>query len=44
MDVEIEGVRPAADLTRFDRISMRFEIAGVSQEQAVDLVEVYRNR
>ncbi len=44
MDVEIEGVRPEADLARFERISMRFEFAGVSQAQAEDLVEVYRNR
>ncbi len=44
MDVEIEGVRPASLPARFDRISMRFEIAGVSQAQAEDLVEVYRNR
>ena len=44
MEVEIEGVRPAAELSRFDRISMRFEIAGVSQAQAEDLLEIYRNR
>ena len=44
MNVEIEGARPAAELSRFDRISMRFEIAGVSQAQAEELVEVYRNR
>lgn len=44
MDVEIKGVRPAAELSRFERISMHFEIAGVSQVQAEDLVEVYRNR
>ena len=45
MAVEIEGVRrPAVLPACFDRISMRFEIAGVSQGQAEELVEVYRNR
>jgi len=44
MDVAIEGVRAAADLTRFASITMRFEIAGVSQAQAEALVETYRNR
>jgi uncharacterized OsmC-like protein len=44
MDVTIEGVRAAADPTRFSSISMTFEIAGVSQADAEALVEHYRNR
>ncbi len=44
MAVAIEGVRPAADLTRFASITMRFELAGVSQGEAEALVETYRNR
>lgn len=44
LDVTIEGVRTAADPSRFAGITMRFEIAGVSQAQAESLVETYRNR
>jgi len=42
--VTIEGARPAADPTRFERISMRFEFAGVSREQAEHLVGIWRER
>jgi uncharacterized OsmC-like protein len=42
--VTIEGVRPAADSTRFASITMRFEMAGVSPAQAESLVETYRSR
>ena len=44
MAVTIEGVRAAADLTRFASVTMRFELAGVSQAQAEQLVEIYRGR
>ncbi|HEV8308105.1 MAG TPA: OsmC family protein [Methylomirabilota bacterium] len=44
MDVTIEGVRAAADPSRFSSITMTFEIAGVSQSEAEALVETYRNR
>lgn len=44
MDVTIEGVRPAADPARFAGMTMRFELAGVSQPQAEELVGVYRSR
>ena len=44
MDVVIEGVRAAADLTRFASITMRYELAGVTQAQAESLVEIYRSR
>ncbi|MGH7319412.1 MAG: OsmC family protein [Candidatus Rokuibacteriota bacterium] len=44
LDVTIEGVRPAQDPARFASISMKFELAGVSQAQAEQLVETYRNR
>ena len=44
MDVTIEGVRTAEEPARFASISMRFEIAGVSQTQAEQLVDTYRNR
>src|SRR5687767_5783311 len=44
MDVTIEGVRTAAEPNRFARVSMTFELAGVSQTQAEALVETYRQR
>jgi uncharacterized OsmC-like protein len=44
MAVTIQGVRTAADPARFDRVTLRFEIAGVSQAQAQELVETYRRR
>lgn len=44
MDVTIEGVRTAAEPNRFARVSMTFELAGVSQPQAEALVETYRQR
>ena len=44
MTVTIEGVRAAAEPNRFANVTMSFEIAGVSQEQAEALVETYRGR
>ena len=45
LTVEIEGVRTPSTLpASFDRISMRFEMSGVSQAQAEELLEVYRHR
>jgi uncharacterized OsmC-like protein len=44
MEVVIEGVRPAAAPNRFASIAMTFELAGVTQQQAESLVEVYRQR
>ena len=44
LDVTIEGVRAASDSTRFASVTMTFELAGVSQEQAEKLVETYRSR
>jgi len=44
MDVTIEGARTAEEPARFARISMRFELAGVSQAQAEQLVQAYRGR
>lgn len=44
MDVVIEGVRTAAEPNRFASVTMTFELAGVSQQQAESLVEVYRQR
>ena len=43
-DVTIEGVRPATDPARFASITMRFELAGITQGQAEDLVRTYRSR
>ena|ERR1700675_2621269 len=43
-DVTIEGVRTAADPTRFAHVTMTFELAGVSQAQAEALVATYRGR
>src|SRR3989449_11245030 len=42
--VTIEGVRTAAEPNRFARVTMTFELTGVSQEQAESLVETYRGR
>lgn len=44
MVATIEGVRTAAEPNRFARVTMTFEIAGVSQAQAESLVETYRGR
>ncbi len=44
LEVAIEGVRTAEEPNRFASIAMRFEIAGVSQAQAEQLVETYRGR
>jgi uncharacterized OsmC-like protein len=44
MAVTIEGTRTAAAPNRFARVRMTFEIAGVSQAQADELVETYRGR
>jgi uncharacterized OsmC-like protein len=44
MAVTIEGVRTAARPNRFASVTMRFEMAGVSQTQAEQLVETYKSR
>ncbi|MBI1845964.1 MAG: OsmC family protein [Candidatus Rokubacteria bacterium] len=44
MAVTIEGVRAVANPTVFQSVTMRFELAGVSQAQADALVETYKNR
>lgn len=44
MSVTIEGIRTAAAPNRFARVSMTFELGGVSQGQADKLVETYRGR
>ena len=44
MEVTIEGVRPTTDPPRFSSVTMRFELAGVTQEQAESLVGTYRQR
>lgn len=44
LDVTIDGVRTAAEPNRFAGITMRFEIAGVSQAEAEQLVETYQSR
>ena len=43
MTATIEGVRVPPE-PRFSRITMRFELIGVSQAQADELVETYRKR
>jgi len=43
MTVTIEGRRPPSQ-PRFSAITMTFELAGVSQAQADELVETYRKR
>jgi uncharacterized OsmC-like protein len=44
MAVDIEGTRTAADPARFAGIALRFELVGVTQAQAEELVAVWRNR
>jgi uncharacterized OsmC-like protein len=44
MDITIEGVRTAEDPARFAGISMKVQLAGVSQAQAEQLVETFRSR
>ena len=44
MDVTIEGVRAADAPNRFASVTMRFELHGVSQAQAEELVATYRQR
>jgi uncharacterized OsmC-like protein len=44
MTVTIEGVRTAEDPARFASVAMRFELHGVSQAQAEELVQTYRSR
>ena len=44
IDVTIEGARAAAEPNRFAVATMTFEIAGVSQGQADELVATYRGR
>ena len=44
MSVTIEGVRTEAEPNRFANVTMKFELAGVSQQQAESLVETYRGR
>ena len=43
MTATIEGVRRPPE-PRFSRVTMRFELVGVSQAQAEELVETYRKR
>ena len=44
LEIGIEGVRLASASDTFKEVSMRFELAGVSQAQAEELVQTYRNR
>jgi uncharacterized OsmC-like protein len=44
IQVTIEGARSAAEPNRFASVSMTFQIAGVSQAQADELVKTYRGR
>ena len=44
IDVTIEGARTSAEPNRFATVTMTFEIAGVSQAQADELVATYRGR
>jgi uncharacterized OsmC-like protein len=44
INVTIEGARTAAEPHRFANVTMTFEIAGVSQVQAEELVATYRGR
>jgi uncharacterized OsmC-like protein len=42
--VTIQGRRNAADTARFESVNLRFELFGVTQDQAEQLVEAYKRR
>jgi len=44
IQVTIDGARTAAEPNRFATVTMTFEITGVSQSQADELVATYRGR
>ena len=44
IQVTIDGARTAAEPNRFALVTMTFEIAGVTQAQADELVATYRGR
>ena len=44
MQVAIKGIRTNAEPNRFHSISVSFEIWGVSQGQAEELVEIWKSR
>lgn len=44
ISVTIDGARTAAEPNRFSVVTMTFEIAGVTQDQADELVATYRGR
>ncbi len=44
IEVTIEGVRDPAASNAFKEVTMRFELAGVSQARAEELIQTYRNR
>jgi len=44
IDVTIEGVRLVEDTSRFQEVNMRFELVGVSQAQAEELIAGYQQR
>ncbi|MGH2451415.1 MAG: OsmC family protein [Candidatus Limnocylindria bacterium] len=41
---DIESVRPAADTSVITSIALRFALAGVTREQAEELVAIYKRR
>jgi uncharacterized OsmC-like protein len=43
-EATIEGVRLAGDPSRFERITLRFELIGPTQAQAQELVAQFKNR
>lgn len=44
MNVDIEGMRTAEEPNRYASVTMRFQLVGVTQPQADDLVATYRGR
>ncbi len=44
MECSIEGARHVSDLTRFQTITVRFELIGVNDKQAEALVETWKSR
>ena len=44
VQVSIEGIRTTSDPANFKQVDLRFELAGVNQQQAEQLVERFKGR
>lgn len=44
VEADIEAIRRSGDPSRFERVDLRFELTGPTQEQAEELVEQFKGR